>query len=158
MRLALSNMKSAANSFAGKFRVGLFFLLAAAGMGALAGCGGQRSPQQKAEWVVSKISRKLDLTAEQKTKLEAVKQAYLDVWTAHKADRTKRLEDVKQMILSDRLDPAKVKALMAERRKVEDDNFDPIFAKLAEFHASLTAQQKGKIAAFLDKAAKRLDQ
>jgi Spy/CpxP family protein refolding chaperone len=139
-------------------RTGLLIVTAAASLSALAGCGRHHSPEQKAEWVVSKISKKLELTADQKTKLESVKQAYLDVWTAHKDDRAKRLDEVKQMILSDRLDAAKVKSLMGERRKIEDDNFDPVFAKLAEFHASLTPQQKGKIAAFLDKVAKRLDQ
>ena len=36
------------------------------------------SPEQKADWIVKKVTSKLDLNNEQEAKLRAVKEAYLD--------------------------------------------------------------------------------
>ena len=102
----------------------------------------------------AQVNRELGLLDDQKAKLDDVKVTLLNIKKTHEADREKHLSDVKQLILSDKLDAAKVKALMAERQKMVDANFDTVFAKVSAFHASLTPEQKKKAAEFIDKISK----
>lgn len=129
---------------------GFAVILAVGGLLGATGCT-HPSPEKRAEWVVSAIKRKLDLNDEQKAKLDAVKQAFLDTRKAHEGDRKKHFEEVKQMILSDKLDANKVKALMQERHKAMEQGFDPVFSKVQEFHASLSPEQKKKAVELMDK-------
>jgi hypothetical protein len=46
--------------------------------------------------------------------------------------------------LANKLDVQKVKALLAQRDKTMNQDFDMIFPKVSEFHASLTPEQKKK--------------
>lgn len=131
-------------------RTGALLILVALGLTAVSACT-RPSPEQRAEWITRKVSSELDLTDEQKTHLDAVKQAMIDVRKTHKAERQSYFERVKQLILSEHLDAARVKALMAERQKQLDSDFDSVFEKVAAFHASLSADQKQKAVDLIEK-------
>lgn len=131
------------------FFVGVSVLAAFAGFA----CSHHRSPEKRAEWIVSKVSSKLDLTEEQKSKLDAVKAAVLDLHKEHQADRTQHLEELKAWIMSEKLEVTRVKALMAQRQKAMDQNVDRVFGKVSEFHSSLSTEQKKKAVELIDKFA-----
>ncbi len=109
------------------------------------------TPEQRAELGAKKVSYDLDLNDAQKAKLNIVKQAYLDMRKANEEDRKKQLEEVKQLILSDKVDTAKVKTLMAERQKINAKAFDSVFPKVVEFHSALDDTQKKKAVQMLEK-------
>lgn len=138
------------------FGLGLLLLALAGGSSGLSGCA-PHTPEQKAEWITSRISSQLDLNAAQKTKLEAVKQAILDLHKSHQADRTQLVDGLKQAILADHLEAKKVKAIMAQRQKLMNENFDAVFPKIADFHDSLTPAQKKKAATWVEKIAHHWD-
>jgi len=96
-------------------------------------------------------SSKLDLTAEQRMKLEAVGKTLVDINKAHQAERAKHLDEIKREILSDRLNSAKIRSLIWLRHRFINENFDHVFGKVAEFHASLMPEQKRKAVALLEK-------
>jgi protein CpxP len=139
-----------------KLGFGLGLIAALAGTGAMAGvmtgCHGH-GPEGRAEWVTAKISSKLDLNDQQKAKLDEVKTAILDARKQHAADRVQGKEELKKLVLSDKLDAAQTKALLERRHQSMESNFDPIFAKVQAFHASLTPEQKQKAADVIDKFA-----
>ena len=95
-------------------------------------------------------SSKLDLTAEQRIKLEAVKDTLVAINNAHQVERAKHLDEIKREILSDRLNSAKIKSLIW----LTHENFDHVFGKVAEFHASLMSEQKRKAVELLEKVTR----
>ena len=96
-------------------------------------------------------SSKLDLTAEQRMKLEALKETLVDINKAHQAERVKHLDEIKRQILSDGLNSAKIRSLILLRQRFVNENFDSVFGMVAEFHASLMPEQKRKAVALLEK-------
>lgn len=118
---------------------------------ALIACHRHGGPEQRADWITGKISRELDLNDAQEAKLETVKQAFLENMKQHKGERSQSLDKVKQMISGDRLEAAQVKSLMAQRQKMMDESFDKVFGKVADFHASLTPEQKKKAVELIEK-------
>jgi hypothetical protein len=113
-----------------------------------------QSPEQRAELAVKKISYDLDLNDNQKAKLNEVKQAYLDSRKANEGARDKHFNDIKQLLLSEKIESSKVKPLMTDRQKMWDKAFDSILPKFTEFHSSLTADQKRKAVEMLEKFSK----
>ena len=112
-------------------------------------------PEKRASWITSKISGELDLNNDQKAKLENVKRAFLDVRKSHQAEQKKHLDEMKQIILADKLDSAKIKSLMAQRDKTMMQDLDVVFGKMSDFHSSLTAEQKKKAVEMLENFASK---
>lgn len=116
-------------------------------------CQRHRSFEGRSKWIASKISDELDLNKDQETKLEAVRQEFLAARNRHKDERAKNIEEVKQIVLSEKLDAAKVKEKLAHRQKFFDENFDTVFAKVSVFHAALNSEQKQKAVELIGKFA-----
>lgn len=125
---------------------------------AAAGCR-HGTPEHRAEFVVSKMARVLGLSPEQKAKLEDLKAAILSVRTEGEGDRKQAIAEIRSAILSDRLDAGRAKAAIEKhqdlRRKRMESEFEAVFPKLAEFHASLTIEQKNKAVAWIDELVQR---
>lgn len=131
----------------------LFFgLIALAVVAGLSSCRGHE-PGARSSFVTSLVSRKLDLTPEQRAKFEAAQTAFEDARKAGAAERAKDLEVVKQQILSDKLDASVARSLIKAREAKIEASFDAVFAKVADFHASLTAEQKKEASEMLEKFA-----
>ena len=99
-------------------------------------------------------SSKLDLTGEQRIKLEAIKDTLVTINKAHQAERAKHLDEIKREILSDGLNSAKIRSLIWLRQRFINENFDNVFGKVAEFHASLMPEQKRKALELLEKVTR----
>ena len=146
-------MKQGMNQRSGKkTRAASLLLWLALGSLSFAGCSSP-TPEQRAQWVTAKVGSRLGLSAGQWMKLDAVKKAMVEARSSHSAEREKSIEDLKQMILAEHLDAKRAKALLTEREKELDADFDAIFAKVAELHASLSSDQRRKAAELLDEAS-----
>lgn len=116
----------------------------------LTGCPG-RSPESRADWVVNKIEDELKLDEKQNAKLHDVKNALLEARKRWKENRNQMIDETKAMIVSEKLDQAKAKAMLERRQKMNESEFEIIYPKLSEFHATLNPEQKKKFVALIEK-------
>jgi len=133
-----------------KSRTGILLLSAVLIMAlAAAGCS-RKTPEERAERIVSDISKKLDLNETQKAKLEAMKQEFLAKAPAMKKTREESFDQLIGFMRSPSIDQAAFSGL-AERNKTQaNDLIGFIFAKFAEFHDMLTPAQREKAAAEME--------
>ena len=129
-------------------------LVAVSGLLAAVACNRHASPEKRAEWITSKVSSELSLTSEQRLKLDVVKDGMLALRKEHEADRAQHVKEVKELILSEKLEKTKVKALVSQRQKSLDEGVDSLFSQVAAFPASLTPEQKAKAVSLLEKFQK----
>lgn len=111
---------------------------------ALTACARHRSPEERADWVTKRIAKQLDLDEQQRAKLEAVKQEMLTARGRLGKEEQTLFDDVVAQIQADRLDQAKVIQLLERRQELQRQVAPQVVAKIAEFHASLTPEQKAK--------------
>ena len=116
----------------------------------LSGCFAN-SPEERAGWITDRIAYKLDLTDEQKVKLDAVKDEIMKNRETMHQDRLQHLPQVKELVTADTLDTLAIKELIQAKVNRVKSLSDPVLEKLVAFHASLTPEQKQKIADFLEK-------
>lgn len=110
----------------------------------LVSCSRHLNPEERADWVTKRIAKHLDLNQEQATKLEAVKQEVLAARSKLSREQQTLFDDVVAQIQADRLDQAKVIQLFERRQELQRQLAPQVVAKIAEFHASLTQEQKAK--------------
>jgi Spy/CpxP family protein refolding chaperone len=122
---------------------GALFLSACHGRHA---CGWGGSPEKRAEHITKRISKELDLTAEQKTKLEKIKTDIL----ARKSEFTNIHGGLKEMFLgqirSPSVDKDKLNQGFEEREAKVKELRTFLISEFAEFHGMLDASQKEKLA------------
>ncbi|MCW8930850.1 MAG: Spy/CpxP family protein refolding chaperone [Gammaproteobacteria bacterium] len=119
----------------------------------LVGCF-NHSPEDKANWVISKISDKLELNENQKTKLVEVKDEALKARAKMQKDKSSHFEQVENMIQSERLNKQEIQLLFKSKTEKLAANAEPVIDKLIDFHADLNNEQKQKIIAFIKKHEK----
>lgn len=135
----------------GRFKIASGLVAVVAAVGLLGGCKRGCDAEGRANKVVSKLSSKLDLNETQRAKLEDAKKAFVAARERARGDREKDVATLKALILSERVEASQVRPLIDKHKQVFDQNFNDVFAKVAEFHASLTPEQKQKAVELIDK-------
>jgi periplasmic protein CpxP/Spy len=131
---------------------GLFILLAGiliSGLGLITGCR-RSAHDHKAEFMVDYISETLDLDDSQKAELNQIKNELVAKARQMQAGRDSMFEELVAQLRSEEVDQARVKALIAERRAQMDEFIDLVVVRLAEFHKTLTQEQKDKLVAKIE--------
>ena len=109
----------------------------------LTGC--YRTPEQRAEYLVKRMSSELDLNDTQKARLEKIKDEFL----AKRPEMTKmREETVKEanvLMRSAEIDKAQLNALMEKNQAGAIDMIRFVAAKFTEIHDMLTPEQREKL-------------
>lgn len=104
------------------------------------------TPTEKADRIASRLARELDLTEEQKTKLDAMKAEVVDRITRLHPDRAKAHDEVLALVRSDRVTEADVNGLI-EHREAKINELKPFLVDtLVDFHRMLTPEQRNKLA------------
>jgi periplasmic protein CpxP/Spy len=138
------------------FRFALPVVAITAGALFLAGCRGRHcgwnsSPEEKANHISKKIAKELDLTADQKSKLDKIKGDIL----ARKADFSALHAGLQQTLLgqirSASVDQAKLNQGLEDREAKMKDLRGFMVAEFAEFHAMLNPDQREKLASKLER-------
>ena len=130
----------------GKTKLMLLLGLLSFGM---VGC--YHSPEDKADYMVSKVTRKLDLNEAQVAKLEKIKVAFLAELKAQVEKTDEKKQMINEFLMADQIEADKIKERIDERRKEMDTKFDQYFPLVADFHASLNKEQKEKLQKFANK-------
>jgi periplasmic protein CpxP/Spy len=118
-------------------------LLAVAAL-SLVGCSRHGTPEERVDRVMKRITKQLDLNDQQVSKLEAVKQEVLAARSRLANEQQKLFDEVIAQVQADRLDQTKVFQLLERRQELQRQAAPPVVEKVAEFHASLTPEQKAK--------------
>lgn len=115
--------------------------------------GGDQHFEKAANHMVKKVSKKLDLNDDQKTNLEKIKVEILA-----KADELKLKgsmsaihDEFTSQLRQDTIDQEKINSMLAGKEATMKEMRIFLVAKFAEFHATLTAEQKEKLAAWNEK-------
>lgn len=133
--------------------VGITILVGLLGTSA---CFRHHTPAERADWVTGKIAKHLDLTEQQRAKLDAVKQEMLAARAKVGKERQALIDDAVAQIQEDRLDQAKVLELLERKQALQRQVASQVVPKLEEFHASLTPEQKAKAVEHLRHLQERL--
>lgn len=128
------------------FRFALIALIAG-----LMGCHHNKSPEDKAEWITDKIDSKLDLSDQQRQKLDDLAQTVLEQFKVQKEKREANQGKVKDLLLSDKIEPTEIVTMVNQHREGLNQVLPEVAEKASVFHASLTLDQKNKLVKMMDK-------
>ncbi len=121
----------------------------------LSGCGRHhQDPEDKAEWIVHKVSKKLDLNEQQKVKLEAIKTEIMTNYKKHYHSKTQMMDTLLTEIPKSKINPSLLMDMLKQHQTRVDEVAPGVISKLVEFHASLTDEQKQKLTKKLEKFRK----
>lgn len=131
-------------------------LIAAFGLGSAMFVGCQhRGHQRGAEFMMDYMAEALDLNEEQKAMANLHKDEILAKVRAMHTEKKNMHDELKTQLSGDTIDTVRVKALVAEHRAGMDDVVNLVVDKVAEFHATLSPEQRTKLVAKLEKFEKR---
>ena len=119
------------------------------GVALFSGCR-RHSHGHKAEFMVDYISEALDLNESQQAQLDQIKDELMAKAKGMHADKESLHEELVTQLRSEEIDQVRVKAVIAEHREKMDEIIDLVVVRLAEFHKTLTAEQKEKLIAKIE--------
>ncbi len=122
-------------------------------VGAFTSCR-SKTPEEKADRVISKISSKLDLTDIQVTKLKEIKTKVFEIKAAYKDEHKNSHEEIKELLLSEEITTDDIKSLIQKKTNRIDEILPQILPQVLEFHASLTKEQKAEVIECMEKFKK----
>lgn len=120
-------------------------LVAVLGIGAAAAGFKQHGGHHNPERMVQRISDRLDLTPEQKDKLEVVKEALVESRDSLRQERADTIEQIIAEVEKSEMDEDRIMALIEERKSRIDVIAPRMVGPVIEFHKSLDAEQREKI-------------
>ncbi len=110
-----------------------------------------RSMDDRIEKITKMLSKKLDLTDEQKKHLNVIKDEIKEKLLDRKIHATKMLSAIQEEIRKDTLDRQRLEKLYEDRKQSGEDMYKFMLDKFAEFHATLTKEQRIKLNELIDK-------
>ena len=125
-------------------------LVVVLGAGAAAAGFKQHYGHPGAQRMVQRISDRLDLTPEQQTKLDAVKDAMVEGRRAFREERAKTFDKIIAEVRKSEMDEGAVLALVQERTSRIDMIAPRVAGPVIEFHKSLDDEQREKIVNLLE--------
>ena len=115
----------------------------------LAGCR-RHSPGQKAEFMIDYVSETLDLDETQQAHLDQIKDELLEKGLQMRADKAAMHSELVAQLRSEAIDQDRLKAMVTEHRVKMEALIDLGIVRLAEFHKTLTVEQREKLVAKLE--------
>jgi Spy/CpxP family protein refolding chaperone len=114
------------------------------GVGFFSGCR-NHGHGRGVEFAVDYITEVLDLTEAQQTHLNQIKDEFMEKRDQMRANRAKHHDEIIALLGSAEIDQERVKVFIAEHRVQMDEMIDLAVGRLAEFHRTLTPEQKAKL-------------
>ena len=125
------------------------------GIATLTACNRHHNnPEDRAEWMVHKISKKLDLDDSQKAKLEDVKVELMQHHKEHRANKAEMMDKLLLEVQKPKLDEAFLLDMVNQHKARVEQAAPGVIDKLVIFHASLNTEQKEELVEKLEKFKK----
>jgi protein CpxP len=126
-------------------------VIAAGGILFATGCAHRcKTPEKRAEWIVDKIKNKLDLSKEQVTEVNKIKDEILAKRDEFKSLHEGVYETVLKEIRSDKIDVNGINQLLSAKEVKFKELRIFMISEAAKFHAVLTPEQREKLAKELE--------
>ena len=119
------------------------------GIAGFAGCR-RHSPEHKAEFMVDYVAETLDLNDEQRAHLDQIKDEMLDKAMEMREDKKTMHTELLAQLKSPQIEKDRLKDMVAEHRIKMEKLIDLGIDRLAEFHQTLTPEQREKAVAKLE--------
>jgi len=108
------------------------------------------SPLGKAEFMVDYIAETLDLNDQQRAQLDGIKEEFMAKAEAMRADRKAMHDAFMTELRKAEIDPQLLKGLITQKQEQMTEILDLAVTRLAEFHRTLTPEQREKLVAKLE--------
>ena len=116
------------------------------GAGTLAACSHHyKTPEERAAWIVEKISDKLDLNDMQKAKLDVVKTEMIKLRKQFDGDKEATHKQMLEVVSKPTLDRDALLNMIRARTEVVSTNSPQIVAALGDFYDSLNPNQQEQV-------------
>ncbi len=125
-------------------------LVAVLGIGVAAAGFKQYGGHHNPERMVQRISDRLDLTPEQKDKLEVVKEALVESRDSLRQERADTIEQIIAEVEKPEMNEDRIMAMIEERKSKIDVIAPRMVGPVIEFHKSLDDEQREKIVNLLN--------
>ena len=138
---------------------GLRLGLAVAALAAVAltgACGHHRGGEAMSKFVTHRVESELQLTAPQKTELEALRVKVLAHLRDRGGDRLGMQQEISAQLRSDKVNLEAVKKRIHERNLKDEEVEGRIAEDIAAWVATLTPEQKKKLADLNDRMAEKM--
>jgi Spy/CpxP family protein refolding chaperone len=103
------------------------------------------SHQGKAEFMVDYIAETLDLTDQQRAQLDGIKEEFVAKAEAMQTDKRAMHDAFMAELRKAEIDPQLLKGLIAQKQEQMTEILDLAVTRLAEFHRTLTPEQREKL-------------
>jgi uncharacterized coiled-coil DUF342 family protein len=134
---------------------GVWISILVVGLICLGGCR-HHSPEKMADRVIDDLTAKLELNAAQQQQLQVMKTELLGKAAEMKKARQSVHEEVLTELQRDVLDQEKLKKMVNTRMTEMDEVANIFIARLAQFHSTLSPEQKMKLVEYIKDKEKRL--
>jgi Spy/CpxP family protein refolding chaperone len=109
------------------------------------------SPEKRTQWMMKKFTKDLKLNDSQKDQLDVFKTEMVMKGRELRVAYKNTMEEMGLQLRSDEFDKEKVEDAILKIKGPQDEFISLFINKLADFHSSLTAEQKTILAKKLDK-------
>jgi len=114
------------------------------GVGFFSGCR-PHGHGRGVEFAVDYVSEVLDLNEAQQAHLNQIKEEMMEKREQMHANKAKHHDEIIAQLSNEEIDQERVKVIIAEHRVQMDEMIDLIVVRFAEFHRTLTPEQKAKL-------------
>ena len=116
------------------------------------GCRHEHHPA--AEFMVDYLAEAFDLDDAQRRQVDQIRDELMAKGKQLKAGHRRAAEELKGLVMADTLNQERLKTIAAEHRGRIDELVDLAILRLADFHRSLSAEQKAKLVSKIEKFSK----
>ena len=107
------------------------------------------TPQEKAEFVTDRVTKKLELNAEQQQKFAALTELVAGIVADARADRQAQIEEISGLLDEPSFNQSRALELVQQKTDLIDEKAPLVISSLAVFLDSLNAEQKDKLQEFI---------
>lgn len=100
------------------------------------------SPEERAAWVIRRVGHELHLEPKQVTHLNQIKDELLARRTKSDEDREAANRRILSQLQAEKMDPVELNKILDERMGASREMRQLLLSRVAEFHSTLTPQQK----------------
>ena len=131
-------------------------LIAVMGLGAalFVGCN-HRGHGRGAAFMLDYMSEALDLNEDQQAMASSYKDEIMAKVKSMHSEKKQMHDEIKTQLAGESIDKLRVKALVAKHRVGMDEVIDLVVERVADFHATLSPEQRTKLITKLEKFEKR---
>jgi Spy/CpxP family protein refolding chaperone len=124
----------------------VILILGTATVSTLVACGHHfSSPEERAEYMVDKVSKELTLNDAQNVKLNTLKDELLAARQEMISKRKETKQAINELLEQPALDRDRVLNMVSEHTQAVNDKAPQIVSALGDFYDSLTAEQQAKL-------------